>query len=151
MLSITRKNLIYLLLLNFFIACQSIETGDTIDKKTIAQLKEMGLLDNDEKVVKFYSNYEKDKAGNFFTNKRIAHYWFDKQDVAKQAISFAYYEEIVAIDTTLKVYNFDIPYMIVTKTDSTSFRVYIDGTAKQKRDFFIEAISIWKKHRAANK
>lgn len=105
----------------------------------------MGLLDKDEKIVKYYSNYSKDKAGNFFTDKRIAHYWLDENDDSKTEISFAYYPDIVAIDTNFNVHDFDIPYMTIWKKDSTNFRVYIDGTEKQKRDFFLEAINIWRK------
>ena len=105
----------------------------------------MGLLDQDETIVKYYSNYSKDKAGNFFTDKRIAHYWLDENDDSKTDISFAYYPDILAIDTNFHVHDFDIPYMTIWRKDSTNFRVFIDGTEKQKRDFFIEAINIWRK------
>lgn len=104
-------------------------------------------MENDEKIVKYYSNYSRDKAGNFFTDKRIAHYWLDENDESKTEVTYAYYKDIIAIDTNFKVYNFDIPYMTILKIDSTSFRVYIDGTEKEKRDFFNEAIDIWKKNR----
>ncbi len=110
-------------------------------------IKDMGLLDNDEKIAKYYSNYSEDKAGNFFTDKRIAHYWLDENDNSKTDVSFAYYEDIIAIDTNFIVYDFDIPYMTIWKKDSTNFRVFIDGTEKQKRDFFNEAIDIWKRNR----
>ena len=131
----------------FLIACQDIETGASLDEKTLAQLKEMGLLDENEKIVKYYSNYTKDKAGNFFTDKKIAHYWLDENDDSKSDISLAYYPEIIRIDTNLNVRGFDIPYMTVWKKDSTNFRVYIDGTEKEKQDFFNAAINLWKRNR----
>ncbi len=130
-----------------FISCQSIESGDTLDKKTIAKIKELGLLDGDEKIIQYYSNHEKDKAGNFFTNKRIAHYWLDQHDDSRTDISFGYYQDIISIDTNFKVYDFDIPYMTIKKKDSTAFKVYIDGTHEEKKIFFETAIDFWKKRR----
>jgi|SRR5688572_7521710 len=128
-----------------FISCQNIETGDTLKKETVNHIKSLGLLDENEKILKFYSNFKKEKAGNFFTNKRIAHYWLDDHDDSKTDVSFAYYQDIRSIDTTFTVYDFDIPYMTVEKKDSTTFRVYIDGTVEQRKAFFEEAINIWKK------
>jgi hypothetical protein len=128
-----------------FTSCQNIESGESLNKETITQIKELGLLDDNERIIKYYSNYEKDKAGNFFTDKRIAHYWLDEHDVSKTDISFAYYQDIASIDTNFKANDFDIPYMVVKKKDSTAFKVYIDGTLKQKKAFFEEAIKIWKK------
>ncbi len=142
-----KKLIILILTFNILISCQDIETGKSLNKKTIMLIKDMGLLDNDEKIAKYYSNYSEDKAGNFFTDKRIAHYWLDENDNSKTDVSFAYYEDIIAIDTNFIVYDFDIPYMTIWKKDSTNFRVFIDGTEKQKRDFFNEAIDIWKRNR----
>ena len=128
-----------------FTSCQNIESGESLNKKTITKIKELGLLDDNERIIKYYSNYEKDKAGNFFTDKRIAHYWLDPNDSSKTDVSFAYYQDIASIDTNFKVYDFDIPYMIIKKKDSTTFKVYVDGTVEQEKSFFEEAIEIWKK------
>lgn len=144
------NRIIYLLLISFliFTSCQHIETGDTLDKKTIATIEELGLLDSSEKIIQYYSNHEKDKAGNFFTDKRIAHYWLDR-DESKTDISSAYYQDIVSIDTTFQVYDFDIPYMTIKKKDSSTFNVYIDGTLEEKKKFFETAMNLWKKSNTA--
>ena len=141
-----KQKLIAIVLLTL-VACQKIETGNTIDNKTLSFIKDLGLLDENEKIIKYYSNYTPDKAGNFFSTKRIAHYWLDKNDSSQTDVSFALYSEITAIDTTFTVSDFDIPYMTITKKDKTSFKVYIDGEEKQKRDFFNEAIKTWKKNK----
>jgi len=48
------------------------------------------LLDKDEKIYKFDSEFKSDVAGIFFTDKRLAKYWIDKKDKTKDQISFAY-------------------------------------------------------------
>ena len=130
-------------------SCQTVETGESLDEKTKAQIKKLGLLKDNEKIIKYYSNYEKDKAGNFFTDKRIAHYWLDQHDALKTDISFAYYQDIISIDTTYQAYDFNIPYMTIMKKDSSTFKVYIDGTLEQKKSFFEEAMHLWNKSKSA--
>jgi hypothetical protein len=130
-----------------FISCQQIETGDSLDKKTIALVKSMGLLSNDEKIIRYYSNYSKSKAGNFFTNKRLAMYWLDDHDLSKNDTSFAFYQDIISIDTTYRVPDTFIPYMLITRNDSSQFKVYIDGSRKDVKSFFEDAIILWQKSR----
>jgi hypothetical protein len=71
-------------------ANEKIETGQTLNKETLDLVKSLGLLDDNEQIVKYYSNFQKDKAGNFFTTKRIAHYWLDNHDKGKNDTSFAF-------------------------------------------------------------
>lgn len=130
------------------ISCQEIETGNTLDKKTIAFIENLGLLDKDEKIIKFYSNHTKKTAGNFYTDKRIAHYWLDQHDSSKTDVSFSFYQDIISIDTLFNVYgDFTIPYMTIKKKDSSEFKVYIDGTHEQEKAFFEGAINTWKKQK----
>jgi hypothetical protein len=144
----TKLFTIVFIVLNALTSCQNIESGDSLGEKTISRIKKMGLLDEDEKIIRFYSNYQKDKAGNFFTDKRIAHYWLDEDNDSKTDISFAYYQDIISIDTNFTVHDFDIPFMTVRKRDSSTFRVFIDGTYKQENDFFVEAMKLWRTKRA---
>ena len=118
------------------ISCQSIETHESLDKGTKDRLKKLGILADNERIIQYYSNLEKDKAGNFFTDKRIAHYWLDDSDNSKTEISFSYYQDIVSIDTNFNVQDFDLPFMTIKKKDSSSFKVYIDGTKEEKKIFF---------------
>ncbi len=126
------------------ISCQSIETHESLDKGTKDRLKKLGILADNERIIQYYSNLEKDKAGNFFTDKRIAHYWLDDSDNSKTEISFSYYQDIVSIDTNFNVQDFDLPFMTIKKKDSSSFKVYIDGTKEEKKIFFTSAIERWK-------
>lgn len=125
------------------ISCQQIETGNSLDKKTTDLIRSLGLLDKDEKIIKYYSNYSKSKAGNFFTNKRLAMYWLDDHDIAKNDTSFAFYRDITSIDTVYQVPDTFIPYMLITRNDSSQFKVYVDGNQKEIKGFFKDAINLW--------
>lgn len=139
------KSSILSALVLFFIAgsCNSIQTGNTLSKKTTQLISSLGMLDKNEQIIFFYSNYKKSKAGSFITNKRIGHYWLGALK-EKSDTSFALYSDIVAIDTVPVVADLDCPYMQVRKNDSTVFRAYVNGSPQQKTDFFKKAIELWK-------
>lgn len=135
------------LLLVVLASCETIKTGDDLDAKTVGLIKHLGLLAaEDEQIVLYYSNYKESKAGSFFTNKRIAHYWLDR-NTAKNDTSFAFYNDIVSIDTVYKVPDFDASYMEITARDSSKFRAYTGGSKQDKRIFFEKAISLWRSNR----
>lgn len=77
-----------------FASCNKIETGDTLGKTDVERIRSLNLLDKDEKIYKFYSEYKNKVAGNFFTDKRMASYWIDKHDKSKDKRVFAYYPDI---------------------------------------------------------
>lgn len=135
----------YLLFILLSCSNQKIETGQTLKKETADIIRSLGLLGDSEQIIQFYSNYEQSKAGSFFTNKRIAHYWLDDNDKNKNDTSYAFYPDIVAIDTTVTVPDTFAPYLTVTKKDSSQFRLYVEGRKSEIRAFFDEAILTWKK------
>ena len=135
----------YLLFILLSCSNQKIETGQTLKKETADIIRSLGLLGDSEQIIQFYSNYEQSKAGSFFTNKRIAHYWLDDNDKNKNDTSYAFYPDIVAIDTTVTVPDTYAPYLTVTKKDSSQFRLYVEGRKSEIRAFFEEAILTWKK------
>ncbi|MFI5129903.1 MAG: hypothetical protein ACHQFX_07940 [Chitinophagales bacterium] len=126
-------------------SCQHIESGNSLGKKTIEHIKSLGLLDDGEKIVRYYSNYTKEKAGNFFTDKRIAHYWLDDNDPAESDTSFAFYQDILSIDTVYSIPDTFVPYMTITKKDNSAFKVFIEGSPKEVKEFFEGAMDLWKK------
>ncbi|MGO8056245.1 hypothetical protein, partial [Rhizobium leguminosarum] len=73
-----------------------------LKKSDIVRIQNLNLLDPDETIIKFYSEYKKSVAGNFFTDKRMAKYWVDERDPTRNSWASAYYSEIKSIDT---VYN----------------------------------------------
>lgn len=109
----------------------------------IENIRKLNLLDKDEKIIKFYSNFENDVAGNFFTDKRLAKYWIDKKDSSKNVVAFAFYRDIQSIDTVYDAGMTYCSYMRVQKIDGTEFRVCADGKRHEIQSFFEEAMERW--------
>lgn len=138
----------FLLIAVVFIACNKIKSGNELQDKETAYIRSLGLLQDQEQIIKFYSNYKFRNAGNFFTDKRIAKYWIDKKDSSKNEIIFAYYDEILSIDSTTNVPSSYCPYLLVTRKDKSQFKVFVNGKKPAVRSFFSEAISKWTAHRS---
>lgn len=130
-------------------SCNRIQTGDTLSKTDINRLIKLNLLDKDEKVFKFYSEFKNEVAGNFFTDKRIAKYWIDERDKSKDKIDFAYYPDIKSIDTVYNAGATYCPYMLVTKVDNSKFKVCADGKREEIKEFFKEALTKWTQNKNA--
>jgi hypothetical protein len=101
------------------------------------------LIGPDETIFKFYSQWKKKKAGNFYTNKRIAAYWFDDYHEERTYVSYAFYGDIKSIDTAYYRGLTYAPDMLITKFDGTQFRCYVEGSHEQLRAFFDGAMSQW--------
>lgn len=138
-----RYGRIYFCLLFLLIACENLETGKTLQRENIAFIKTLGLLDEDEQIILYYSNFKKSRAGNFLTEKRIAHYWLDQRNPARNDTSFAFFQNIASLDTVYNVPDFDAPYLVVNRKDRSSFKVYAGGGKKNVRRFFETALALW--------
>jgi hypothetical protein len=135
-------------LLFWCVACgNKIETANTLTKKDFDRLHSLKLLDTNEQIYKFYSEFKNSVAGNFYTDKRLASYWLDEHDKSKNKVEFALYNDIAKIDTVYYAGATYCPYMRVTRGDSTSFKVCVDGTKKEITEFFNGAISKWKQEK----
>ncbi|RZK31034.1 MAG: hypothetical protein EOO57_16920 [Hymenobacter sp.] len=123
-------------------ACDTIYKGDQLSSAELAHIRALGLLDSDEKIYQFYSNFKGVKgAGNFYTTKRIAHYWRYHET---QQTDFAYYRDIAAINLTPHpAGDFTIPFLTIVKKDKTQFRVYVDGRATEVTAFFASCRTHW--------
>ncbi|GAA4509096.1 hypothetical protein GCM10023172_42200 [Hymenobacter ginsengisoli] len=129
------------------VSCNHIETGKTLKKSDLDFIRSIGLLDEGEEIHKFYSELRNKNAGNFFTDKRMAAYWIDDKNKRKTALSSAFYPEIVSIDTVYYAGATYCPYMLVNKDDSTQFKVCAEGKRAEVKQFFEEALNLWKKNR----
>ena len=140
------------ILINFvslvlLVSCNKIETNDTLNKSDISLIQDLNLIDENERIIKFYSEYRKENSGNFFTNKRVAKYWIDKEDESKNVINSAFYKDIKSIDT---VYNAGLtycPYLMISKIDGTSFKVSVEGDKTEVKSFFVDLLKEWDKNK----
>lgn len=133
-------------MLSFLFSCNHIETQDSLSKSDIEFIQKLHLLDTGEKVYSYYSEFKKSNAGNFYTDKRIAKYWIDERDTAKNIIVYAFYQDIKSIDTVYNAGATYTPYLLVTKLDSTQFKVSVNGKKEEVKSFFDDAIHQWKLH-----
>ena len=132
-------------LIILFAACRNkIETSSTLTKKDFDRLHSLNLLDTNEQLYKFYSEFKKSVAGNFYTDKRLASYWLDEHDKSKNKIESAFYKDIAKIDTVYYAGATYCPYLRITRNDSSSFKVCVDGKKQEITEFFINAIVKWK-------
>ncbi|TPG41735.1 hypothetical protein [Flavobacterium pectinovorum] len=136
---------IFITILVLFISCNKIENHKTLNQVDIQRIKKLNLLDNSETIYQFYSEYKKDVCGNFYTNKRIATYWLDKRNAKKDNVNFAYYNDIVKIDTIYKAGLSYCPYILVTKKNGFTFKVSIDGSERGIKSFFEGVFQQWRK------
>lgn len=129
-------------------ACNKIKSGNELLEKETSYIRSLGLLQEHEQIFKFYSNYKFRNAGNFFTNQRIAKYWIDQKDSSKNEIASAYYTDILSIDSNTNVPSGKCPYLLITRKDRSSFKVFVNGKRTAVKEFFAEAISKWTNHQA---
>ncbi|REH00051.1 hypothetical protein [Flavobacterium aquicola] len=139
------NSILILLLLS---SCQNkIETNTTLSNEDLQRIKNIKLLEKDEKIIQFYSEFKNKIAGNFYTNKRIASYWLDERDTLKNKVEFAYFKDIIKLEPFYKVGLTYCPYILVTKSNNETFKVCVDGTEKEKQSFYVEAVKMWKKNK----
>jgi len=132
---------------SFILSCNRIQSGTALNDEDLKRIKDIHLLDEGERIIKFYSEYKKEVAGNFFSDKRIASYWIDEKNPDKNRVNSAYYREIRSIDTVSKPGGSYSPYMMVTKFDNSRFKVSVNGQQAQIKEFFEEAMKQWRLRR----
>ena len=130
-------------------SCNRIETGQTLRPSDITYIQQLKLLEPGETIYKFYSEYTRKTAGNFFTNRRIAKYWIDRFHPERTTLSSALYPDIQSIDTVFNAGLTWCPYMRITKRDGTQFNVSVEGKHRQVKAFFEDAMRLWRQNRWA--
>ncbi|WP_460572744.1 hypothetical protein [Flaviaesturariibacter terrae] len=129
-----------------FFGCNHIETQKTLSSEDIKRIESLKLLEKGERIEKFYSEYRKSVAGNFYTDRRFAKYWIDEHDKTKNEVSSARYSEVVAVDTVFNAGATYTPFLRIKKRDSTSFKLCVDGSRNDVRSFFEGALAAWRLH-----
>lgn len=126
-------------------SCQpGVQKGSAISPNHINYIRSLGLLDENERIILFDSQYKIRVSGNFFTDKRIAAYWTDERDTSKSHVNNAFYPDIDSIKTHYVRKSNDVSYLEVFKSGGKKFRVYVKADNAETRYFFDSAIAKWK-------
>ena len=141
-----RCHFLFILLL-LLCGCNHIESSSSLSSSDLRRLRDIHLLDSNEKVYKFYSEATKDVAGNFYTDRRMASYWIDRREKSRNEVNYAFYPDIVSLDTVYYAGASYSPYMLVTKKDGEQFKVCADGSHEEIKAFFEGALKMWKEKR----
>lgn len=128
-------------------ACESIQRDKMLSERLIQRLKGLHLLDDDETIYQYYSNYRRRVTGNFVSDKRVATYYFDDKNSGNDEIAFAYYENIRTMDTLYRSTQITTPHLLVTTFDHKLIKVYVDGNRAAIKAFFETAMEQWALHR----
>lgn len=123
-------------------SCNKIKKGDDLSESELSHIRGLGLLEEGERIVKFYSEFKSDVAGNFYTNKRVATYWIDQRNSDKDEIDYAFYSEIESVDTVSYAGLTYSPFIRITKKDKTQFKVSVNGKKEEVKSFFNEVLTL---------
>lgn len=141
-----KKILILFVLFLFSCSNNKIETNDSLKTDDIKYIRDLGLLDSGEKIIQFYSEYKNSVAGNFYTNKRIAQYWIDENDDSKNMKNSALYNEVVKLEANYNPGALYSKYVLITKSDGSTFKVSVNGTKAEIENFVNGMDSAWKQN-----
>lgn len=128
-----------------FMLCGCVKySKQPLTKDDTLRIRKLGLLDKNEKIIKFTASYKKQVSGNFYTTKRVAHYWIDERYAEKNSINYAYFADIKTIDTTYRTNSStQASFLTITKMNGSKFRVYISGERNEVENFFKAIINTW--------
>lgn len=123
-------------------------TENDLSKKDIDYIKNLGLLENEEKIIYFSSQLDRETSGNFFTNKRVASYWKYDKNPKDDYVKSIFYEDIksITIDYERGLTN-STAILIKTKDGKGDFFIYIDDNKTNEEMFFNTLLSEWEKYK----
>lgn len=130
-------------------SCNSkLKQGNDMPEAEKKYIRALGLLDTGEQILLYDRQSAYEQSGNFFTGKRIASYWIDKNDTAKNTIDFAYYADVDTMRTNDRSHAMTYAsWLEVTRHDGSKFNVYVDGDSAEVWTFFNKALSEWRTKR----
>ncbi len=139
------KTTLFFLLVPFLVfqSCGQ-RNENKLSEKDLAYINRIIPLDQNEVIELFETNGGTKgfkAAGNFITNKRLAHYWIDGKNDAAHSLKYDQIDSLVTIDRTRAATY--ASYIEVYGRNGYSFRVYIDADSSRTWNFFNKAIQNW--------
>jgi len=109
--------------------------GHELTATTLDVLREEGLIEEDERVLFFYSDgfFSVREDGNFFTDRRAVSYWEDGDDFYVESADYHDVESIeFAHDTSLLANS----VITVERVDGSQFELIVSNEAGKDEEFF---------------
>ena len=131
----------------FFWSCGQ-RTESNLSKEDIEYINALIPLEEGEKIELFETNGGLKgfkTAGNFITNRRIAHYWVDDNGSDIQALTYDQIDTLKLVDRT-EVATY-ASFIEVFGVNQTSFKVYVDAGGVRTAEFFARAMENWEGER----
>ncbi|SDS10855.1 hypothetical protein SAMN05216503_2005 [Polaribacter sp. KT25b] len=130
------------------VSCENgIKKGNELSKSDLKYIRDLGLLNENEKIILFSSQGGNRMSGNFLSENRLASYWVENRKENNQINSAKFIEIDTLITTDLSEALTYASYIKVIKKNSSEFKVYVDGKPEKIDEFFEKAISEWKKRK----
>jgi len=124
-------------------SCSLILNDSKLSDSDLDYIQKLGLLNDNEKLLLFSTSMNIKTSGNLITDYRIASYWVDK-DESKSYKEFAYYSDIVNIESVDNTQAWTYSsYLLITRKDNSTFKLYIDGDKEKYRSFIKVANAKW--------
>jgi hypothetical protein len=122
--------------------------GKAMREDDLEALRELGILNEGEKIIYFYSPNVLDvsERGSFFSEDRVVAYAYaDAEDTLEQAT----YQEIADVDVTYSEGWLEDTVVVVTREDDTEVLLVVANTDQGDRRFYNRLVKEWRKHVAA--
>ena len=139
----TGYNPILFSLLVLFSACSdSVQSGKDLSDESVAYMVDLGVLDEDEVIIYFYTSLNNKVSGNLISNRRLASYWQNGSN--EDHVQYAYYEDIKSIKIAYGDGFEFTSYLLVERINGAVFKVYLNDTKANINQIYEFAINQWK-------
>lgn len=115
----------------------------TLGKRDIERLKEIGLWQDGENVMFFYSSLHKKTDGNLISDRRMASYWIDADDSSETEIRSAFYTDIDTIRLNDRSASLTYASYIQVETAADTFNVYMEGNSTELNEIYTKTLEHW--------
>ncbi|MTE27677.1 hypothetical protein [Winogradskyella ouciana] len=139
---------IIIISLLLLVSCDSgIKSGNELSKADLHYIRELGLINNNERIILFASQGGNQKSGNFISEQRLASYWTENRKENNEINSAEYNEIDTLITKDLSNALTYASYIKVIKKDGSEFKIYVDDNPEKTNEFFDRATSEWLKRK----
>jgi hypothetical protein len=129
-----------------FLSSCKFTNNDKLNETDIDYIKSLGLLNDNEKIIWFDSQFTKRVSGNFLSDKRLASYWIDQHNESKSFKKTAHFSTIDSLKLRDLTINPSYSSYIEVYSKKGNFKVYISQDSLTINEYYREANISINKH-----